>query len=523
MDSKDTITEAVVIKDGRICYVGRNFEATQVFGGAKKTIDLRGCAVLPGFIDTHNHLAISAIDSVAIDFSQEKIKSIEDILIEIVAFAERNPQMEWIRGVNYDDARLKEKRHPTRWDIDRVIDDRPVLLVHRGYHIAVINGAGMRALEITDEGKPPIGGEYGRDPKSGQLNGILYENSWFDLWGKKNSPLNVDNEAFIRGVQDICARYVKAGITSVNDAWVVPSNFKGFQTAFRGGLLTIRVNIHIFNSYLDKLEELGLLRGFGNDHLKITAVKILLDGSISGLTAALYEPYVGTDDRGILLMEKDVVEGLIERIHKLGFQVSIHANGDRAIDMVLDAFERVLKKIPRKDHRHRIEHCSLLNPQRIQRIKTLGLLPVIFAAYPYYHGDKIYPAFGPERVKWLMACRSLLDAGVKIAGHSDFPASPYDPLLAIHSLVNRKTERGNPFSPNQAITVYEALRMYTIDAAFASFDEQVKGSIESGKYADLTILKDNPLKVEKEKLKEIQVVMTIVNGQIVYQNEEIMS
>ncbi|MCZ2845563.1 MAG: amidohydrolase family protein, partial [Candidatus Bathyarchaeota archaeon] len=201
----------------------------------------------------------------------------------------------------------------------------------------------------------------------------------------------------------------------------------------------------------------------------------------------------------------------------------VHANGDRAIDMVLDVFEHVLKKNPKKDHRHRIEHCSLLNPQRIKRIKSLGLVPVIFAAYPFYHGDKIHPAFGPERVEWLMACRSLLDAGVKIAGHSDFPASPFNPLLAIHSLVNRKTERGIPFSPNQAITVPEALRMYTIDAAFASFDESIKGSIEPGKYADLTILQDNPLTVEKEKLKEISVVMTIVKGQIKHKNKKLIT
>ncbi len=521
MDAEDTVAEAVVIKDGRILYVGRNSEANQVIGDATQTIDLRGRAVLPGFIDTHNHLSISAIDSVAVDCSPDKVQSIEEILTEIISFAKRNPRTGWVRGVNYDDARLAEKRHPNRWDIDRVINDRAVILVHRGYHIAVINSAGMHALGITDGVNPPIGGEYGRDPKSGQLNGVLYENAWFDLWGKKNSPLNVDSETFINGVHTMCARFVKAGITSINDAWVVPSNFRGFQSALRRGLLPIRVNVHIINSYLDRLEEAGLLRGFGNEHLKIMAIKVLLDGSVSGLTAALYEPYIGTEDKGILLMEKDDIERIIERIHKLGFQISIHANGDRAIDIALDIFERVLEKIPLKDHRHRIEHCSLLSPRRIQRIKKLGLIPVIFATHPYYHGDKILPAFGPERAKWLMACRSLLDAGVKIVGHSDFPASPYNPLLAIHSLVNRKTERGIPFSTNQAITVSEALRMYTIDAAYASFDESVKGSIEPGKYADLAILQDNPLTVEKEKIKEIHVVMTIVNGKIIYENKEI--
>lgn len=520
MDDKATSAEAIVIKDDRICYVGNNLGAKQKRGLKTRTIDLQGHAVLPGFIDAHNHLAISAVDSVAVDCSPEKVHSIPEIIQKITRTAQRNPDTPWLRGVNYDDARLIEKRHPTRWDIDQVVPNRPVLLVHRGYHIAVINSAGMRILGITEETTPPIGGSYGRDSQSGKLNGILYENAWFDLWGNPNSPLNIDNEAFIQGVKKVCDQYVQAGITSINDAWVSSSSFRGFQEAMRRGLLPIRVNLHIINTHLDQLENVGLLRGFGNSQLKIMAVKLLLDGSVSGLTAALYEPYIGTTDTGILLMKNEEITKLIERIHRLGFQVSVHANGDKAIDTVLDIFEGVLQTFPRLDHRHRIEHCSLLSPERIQRIKALNLIPIIFAAYPYYHGDKILPAFGVERVQWMMACRSLIDAGVIIAGHSDYPASPYNPLLAIHSLVNRRTERGLPFSLNQVITVYEALRMYTIDAAYASFDEEIKGSIEPGKFADLTILQENPLTVAKDHIKNIQVVMTIVNGKIIYQKEK---
>ncbi len=520
MDAEATLAEAVVIKDNLLSYVGTNHGAKQTIGLKTHIIDLHGQVVLPGFIDTHNHLAISAVDSVAVDCSPEKVQSINEILQEIAVIAHGKPETAWLRGVNYDDARLIEKRHPTREDIDHVVPDHPVLLVHRGYHIAVINSAGMQILGITEETPPPTGGAYGRDSQTGKLNGILYENAWFDLWGKSNSPLNIDNEAFIKGVQKVCTQYIQTGITSVNDAWVGSSSFRGFQEALNRGLLPIRVNLHIINTHLDQLEEVGLLRGFGNSQLKIMAVKILLDGSVSGLTAALYKPYIGTNDTGILLMEKEKLAKLIERIHRLGFQVSVHANGDKAIDMVLDIFERVLQTFPRLDHRHRIEHCSLLSPERIQRIKALNLIPIIFAAYPYYHGDKIYPAFGLERVKWMMACRSLIDAGVTIAGHSDYPASPYNPLIAIHSLVNRRTERGSPFSPNQAITVYEALRMYTIDAAYASFDEQFKGSIEPGKFADLVILQENPLTVAKDKIKNIQVLMTIGNGKIIYQKDE---
>lgn len=519
MDSINSRVEAVAVKDGKIIVVGSNKEVEETVGEETVKLDLLGMTVLPGFIDAHNHLAISATDYTGVDCTPENVSSIHEMMERIAEVVKEKPKNIWIRGVNYDDARLKEKRHPTRWDIDKEVNDHPVILIHRGYHIAVINNMGMTLLGITEDSKPPFGGEYGREPDTGELNGILYENTWFDLGGKENSPLAIEEEEFIKGLEAICKMYAKKGITSINDAWVLPSNFKAFQEALNRGKLPIRVNMHLINTCLDDLEKLGLKRSFGNDRLKIMAIKLILDGSVSGLTAALYDPYIGRPgDRGFFLMGREELNELIYRIHTDGFQVSVHANGDKAIDMVLDAFKMALEKAPMENHRHRIEHCSLLSPERIERIKRLGLVPIIFSAYPYYHGDKILPAFGSERVKWLMACRSLIDAGVRIAGHSDYPASPYNPLLGIHSLVNRITEKGQPFSPEQAITVEEALRMYTIDAAYASFDEGSKGSIEPGKLADFVVLVENPLEVANETIKDTKVAMTIVGGEIVYRS-----
>lgn len=521
MNTINSKAEAVAVKDGKIIMVGSDEEVEGAVGEETVKLDLHGMTVLPGLIDAHNHLAISATDYTGVDCTPEHVGSISEMMEKIAQVAQEKPKDVWIRGVNYDDARLKEKRHPTRWDIDKAVEDHPVVLIHRGYHIAVINSVGMKTLGITEDVEAPFGGEYGREADTGELTGVLYENAWFNLWGTEKSPLAVEEEEFLAGVEAICKRYVKAGITSINDAWVLPSNVSAFQEALKRGTLPIRVNMHLIDTCLDALEQLGLKRAFGNNWLKIMAVKLILDGSVSGLTAALYDPYVGRpDDRGILLMERKELNTMIYRIHTAGFQVSIHANGDKAIDLVLDAFETALEKAPQENHRHRIEHCSLLSPERVERIKKLGLVPVIFAAYPYYHGDKILPAFGPERVQWLMACKALINAGVRIAGHSDYPASPYNPLLGIHSLVNRVTEKGRPFSREQAITVEEALRMYTIDAAYASFDEGIKGSIEPGKLADLVILRENPLEVATEKLKEIKVAMTIVGGEIVYRSSE---
>ncbi len=522
VDEKDTIAEAVAIKDGKILIVGKNEYVMRASGSKTKVIDLKGMALLPGFIDAHNHLSLAAADYVGVDCSPDSVHSIKEMMERIAEEAKTKPKDVWIRGVNYDDARLEEKRHPTRWDIDEAVNDHPVILIHRGYHIAVVNSLGLKMLGITEDTPSPPGGEYGRDPATGKLNGILYENAWFDLWGKEHSPLTIDERDFMRGVKAMCEMYVKAGITSINDPWILPSNLRALQEGVRRGEIPIRINMHIIHTYLEELRRLGIKRGFGNDRLKIMAVKAVLDGSVSGLTAALYDPYLHKpDDRGILLMSKEELKEIIYKIHTSGLQVSIHANGDKALDILLDVYEEVLREHPMEDHRHRIEHCSLLNPERIERIKKLGLVPVIFAAYPYYHGDKIIPAFGPERVKWLMACRSLLDAGIKVAGHSDYPASPYNPLLGIHSVVNRRTEKGLPFSPEQAVTVKEAIRMYTINAAYTSFDENVKGSIEPGKFADLVVLEKNPLEVSKEEIKDIKVAMTIVDGKIVYQDPEL--
>jgi predicted amidohydrolase YtcJ len=214
-------------------------------------------------------------------------------------------------------------------------------------------------------------------------------------------------------------------------------------------------------------------------------------------------------------MRKTILEA-----YEAGYRISAHANGDRAIEMFLDIMEEAQNKHPREDPRNRDIHCTVVNPRLIERIHDLGILPTIFGAYPYYHGDKILPAFGADRLEWMFAARSFLDAGVKLSAHSDHSASPYPPLMGIHALVNRRTTNGLPIGESQRVTVMEAIKLYTINAAYQSFDEDMMGSIEVGKFADFVVLGEDILAVQPERIIDIPVEMTIVGGQIVYQHLE---
>jgi len=207
-------------------------------------------------------------------------------------------------------------------------------------------------------------------------------------------------------------------------------------------------------------------------------------------------------------------------IHLKGLRASVHANGDQAIVNFLDAVQIALEKHPRKDHRHRDIHCSVVDPEIIEKIKKLGVLPTIFGAYPYYHGDKILPAFGEERAEWMFPARSMLDAGIKVAAHSDHSASPYPPLMGIHSLVNRKTKKGKPYGAKQRISIVEALKLYTINAAYQMFDEEILGSIEHGKFADMVVLGRDILTIPSEEITDVPIDRTIIGGKTVYDSSE---
>jgi predicted amidohydrolase YtcJ len=286
------------------------------------------------------------------------------------------------------------------------------------------------------------------------------------------------------------------------------------------GELPIRVRMDATIDMVPDLDKVGIYRGLGDDWLRLCGVKFFFDGAISARTAAVSEPYLNKPDfYGVFATTPEIARETLSDAYARGYRLSAHANGDRAIDLYLDIIEELQTKYPREDPRNRDIHCTVVNTEIIERIKKLGVLPTIFGQYAYYHGDKLIPSFGEKRLEWMFAARSFLDAGIIIAAHSDYPCGPYPPLMAIHALVNRKSKGGIPIGPSQKISVIEALKLYTTNAAYHQFDEDNLGSLEVGKLADFVVLSDDILTVPIENIIDIEVDMTVIDGQVVFRRQ----
>jgi hypothetical protein len=422
--------------------------------------------------------------------------------------------------VAYDDTKTQPGSILTRWDLDEVAPNHPVLIQQISGHWGVVNSKALEIGGIREDSPDPKGGAYGRDPVKGKLNGILYEQAEFAFVfeGTTGQPPIIPPFSLkdrLKGMRLAADRYLASGITSVHDALVSAKTLETYQETLRNGELKLRVYMLISIEYLPQLHALSLKTGFGNDWLKIGGIKILADGGIAGRTAYLSDPYIGSEDRGILAVESEqVLHDLIRRGHSAGFQVCVHANGDRVIQMALDGFEKALRERPRKDHRHRLEHCTVVNPEILKRIKKLRMLVTPFGSYIYHHGEKMIPYYGAKRVEMMFAHRSFLDYGIAVSGASDNPCGPYEPLLAIQSCVTRKSSAGESLGSRQRITVEEGIHLYTMASAYASFEENLKGSITAGKLADLVVLGEDPRRVDPDGIKDIPVEMTVVGGEI---------
>jgi predicted amidohydrolase YtcJ len=327
-------------------------------------------------------------------------------------------------------------------------------------------------------------------------------------------------EQSYNGAKEILMECAEEGLTCVYDT-VRKSQIRAALDLINRDELPIRVRMDVMIDLFPELNTLGIYRGLGNDWLKICGLKFFFDGAISARTAAVTEEYLNKPGfYGVMATTREIASKKIFDAYSEGYRISAHANGDRAIEMYLDIIEEAQDKYPREDPRNRDIHCTVITPKLVDRIKKLGVLPTIFGPYVYYHGDKLIPAFGEERLERMFATRSFLDAGVKIAAHSDHPCAPYPPLMAIHGLVNRKTKAGKPIGQRQKISVMDALKLYTIHSAYQQFDEDKLGSIEKGKLADMVVLGDDILEISSDYIKDISIETTIVGGKIVYQRKK---
>jgi hypothetical protein len=525
VDPRRPEAEAVAVKNGRFLAAGSNAEIRALAGRKTEVVALKGRTVLPGFIDSHQHLFEYGTNLLQLDCSPKKCRSIADLKEAVRRETLRQPPGTWIRGVGYDDTKTAALSGLNRRDLDEVAPDHPVFIQQVSGHWAVVNSRALEAGNIGEDPPDPKGGSYGRDSRTGRLNGVLYEQAEFAFVYEGTTgrppimpPFSLKER--IRAVRLAGERYAAAGLTSVTDALVSAQSLETYQEALRTGALKVRVYLIVSIEYLPQLRALNLRTGFGDERLRLGGVKILADGGIAGRTAYLSEPYLGTEDRGILAVEsEEALHEMIHRGHEAGFQVCVHANGDRTIEMALDGFEKALAALPRRNHRHRLEHCTVVNPKILKRIRRNRLLVTPFGSYIYFHGEKMNLHYGPERVARMFAHRSFLDHGIRVSGASDSPCGPYEPLLAIQSCVTRKSFAGEVLGKNQAITVDEAIFLYTMASAYASFEENLKGSITPGKLGDLTVLEEDPRRANPDGIKDIPVWMTVVGGEILFEKK----
>lgn len=512
VDPQRPRAEALAIVHGRFVAVGTTAEIRQAIGPKTQVWDLSGKTVVPGFIDAHLHALNSGIRHVtAVDCD---LRSIGDIQEALRLRAGQTPKGEWVQGFKFDDTKTAENRFLTAQDLDAVSVEHPVFVSHRGGHVYFVNRKAFELAGVAGDTPDPPGGKFERDPDTGELAGIVLERAT-DRFRELMPPVTLaDRRA---GLKRICRMFNAAGLTSVHDAIVTDLDLHTYQEGLASGDLTLRVYALMWRRHFDALRASGVRTGFGNERLRIGGIKLIADGAISGRTAWLSQPYEGSqDDCGLRAIEPEELEELALQIHKAGFQICVHANGDAAIDMVLTAYEKAMASHHRPDPRHRIEHCTVVTPSILSRMAALGCIATPFCTYVYYHGEKM-TYYGEERLRRMFAQRSFIDHGIVSTGATDYVPGPYEPLTGIQSCVTRTDMSGKVWGANQKITPEEALRAYTLHGAYASFEEQIKGSITVGKLADLVVLEDDPTAVDPHSIRDIPIERTVVGGEVVHE------
>jgi predicted amidohydrolase YtcJ len=519
VDSGIPHAQAFAVKDGRFVAIGTNDEAKTWTGKRTETIDARRMTIVPGFIDCHNHSPGEMLlyEVVVGNPYEVEFVSIASIIEKLRAKAQQMQPGLWVEGVLYDDTKVKDKRQLNIRDLDRVSTEHPVSVTHRGGHTTFYNRKAFELAGVNKNTRDPYGGTFDRDG-GGELTGRVSDNARdvFEKVGKRTQLTPSQQAQRYRDGQGYMSKqFVRYGLTSVHHE---EGSLAGLQQMRKRGELLHRVSYEPGRE-IDDLIKAGIETGFGDEWIRMGATaEFAIDGSFSERTMALSIPYPGVTPpyQGNITIGQDELNAWVERVHRGGIQVNCHANGDVAIGMFLTAIERAQKLFPRADARPKITHCTLVNDDLIRRMKAVDAVPALFTTYAYYNSDKFH-YYGEPLMQHCMAFRSLLDAGIHAAAGSDFPPGPFDPRMAIQGMVTRTGWNEETWGANQRIGVAEALAVNTINGAYNSHEEAVKGSIALGKYADFVMLSDDIFTVDESKIKEVQIVRTVVGGKTVYQ------
>lgn len=526
MDKLNPTAEALFIKGNIIVSIGTNSDVLKSRDINTEIIDLKGKLLVPGFIDSHLHLIDYGFSLCKVELSN--CKNIDEIIEQTKRFIKENPPKkdQWILGGGWNQDNFKEMRFPTRYDLDKISLEYPICLTRSCLHIAVTNSKALEMCNISNETPQTNGGFFDTDD-NGEPLGIFRENAKYLICNKINEP-NIEEikKNILRAVSNI----IKKGITSVqtDDFEALPG--KDFEKIIKAyielneiGNLSVRVYEQCLltnSNRLNKFLKHGYRTGYGDDFFKIGPLKLLADGSLGARTAFLNKPY--EDDilnYGIPVYTQSELDQLVITAHREGMQIAIHSIGDKTMYMALESLEKAFDLYPNKNHRAGLIHCQVTDNLLINKFKEMNIIIYIQPSFTCGGLHIAEKRLGKERSKTSYNWGNLFNNGIKIACSSDSPVMSFDVMLGIYAAVTRKDLDGYPedgWLPDQKLTVYQALQGYTLNAAYASFEEKEKGSLEVGKLADMVVLSDNIFEIEPDKIKDVEVLITILDGEIKY-------
>ncbi|MEH6581725.1 MAG: amidohydrolase family protein [Halioglobus sp.] len=526
MDSTNRVVEAISVRADVIEVVGSTDEIMALVTDETVVVDLRGRTLMPGFIDAHGHFPGSGATSMSADLNSPPLGSIKNIAALQQALRKQlaNPAAGgMVSGLGYDDTLLEEKRHPTRQELDEVSTEQPVVASHISGHMLVANSRALALVGIDASTPDPVGGVIGRRPGSREPNGLLEETARLEMMELlQDLGLGEIYTLVKTAVRD----YASHGVTTAQAGGIPKALLQGNSLFSKLGIMPLRLTMFPFEHDFGE----GLLNGeydpadYASDRVTMVGVKLVADGSIQGYTGYLSQPYHvpfkgDASYRGYAAIPRADLFAKVEALHKAGYQLAIHANGDESIEDALDAIEAAQAAHPVKDPRFILIHAQMAREDQVARMKPLGVTPSFFSAHTYYWGDRHRAIFmGPERAAVISPAKWARDNDLRFSSHMDTPVTPMLPLQAVWSMVHRQTYGGDVLGPEQRIGVMEALRAVTIDAAWQVFLDDKIGSLEPGKYADLIVLSGSPLD-EPMAMRELTVDRTLVAGATIYRKQ----
>lgn len=527
LDNQNHRAGSVAVSKGKIVGIWREGEPPthEIETAHANVVDLQGATLIPGFIDTHNHILMYGELKEQLDCSPSRHKTIKSVLDAIGTKAKELADGEWIKGFGYDDTLILEKRHITSEDLDLVAPNNPVIISHISAHVSSVNSLALQMARIRDDVSDPKGGHFGRDEK-GRLNGVLYDTAIQAV--QIVLPKRTVGD-LVQSLQKAAKDYVAQGITTNTDAAIYsPDDFDAHLVAAKQNLNPMRTRLMIMHHLLQQgamysdfaaVQLNNEIKERSGGRAKLDSAKILQDGSIQALTGALRQPYYEhTDITGELNHSQEELNKMVLELHQRGFRIATHGNGDRAIGSIIEAYAHALTMGDPRDHRHRIEHVQTATTDDINRMKKLGIAASFFINHVFYWGDRHLQIFlGPERAMRISPLRDAVNANLLFTLHSDCPMTPISPLFSVWVAVNRLTKDGLVLGPEQQVDVVTALKSMTLFGARLNFDEAVSGSIEIGKNADFAVLEADPTTVRPEEIKDIAVLATYIGGRPVYE------